>query len=479
MSDQVRQQALAARAAARVLAATSAAVRNQALEAIAAALEANRERILAANAEDLKAGEQDGLASPLLKRLDLSGNKFASTVEMVRGVCAQPDPLGQTQSATELDDRLRLYRVTVPIGVIGVIFESRPDALVQIASLCLKSGNAALLKGGHEATVTNQTLAEIMCQAAQGILPEGWMVLLPGREEVRALLGEEDLIDLIIPRGSNEFVQYIMHNTKIPVMGHADGICHVYVDANADLDKAVQIVVDAKTQYVAVCNAAETLLVHNKIAEEFLPLVVKIVVDAKNVELRGDERTLNVISQPSSEPDDEATAVSVSGTRVALEPPTAGPLSAAPTEAPQPNANGQIKPATKADWSTEYLDLVLAVKVVDNIDEAIEHINAYGSHHTDAIITEDREAAHTFLREVDSSSVIHNASTRFADGFKYGLGAEVGISTNRLHSRGPVGLEGLVIYKYILQGDGHIVDTYDGQQQRPLTHRPLDQHWPA
>ncbi len=437
MSDQVREQALAARAASRVLTATSEEERNQALEAIAAALETNRERILAANAEDLKAGEQDGLASPLLKRLDLSGRKFANTVAMVRDVCTQPDPLGQTQSATELDDQLHLYRVTVPIGVIGVIFESRPDALVQIASLCLKSGNAALLKGGREATATNQTLAAVMCQATHGILPEGWMALLPGREEVRALLGEEDLIDLIIPRGSNEFVQYIMHNTKIPVMGHADGICHVYVDASADLDKAVQIAVDAKTQYVAVCNAAETLLVHSSIAAAFLQRAVPALL-ARNVELRGDERT-------------RALA----------------------------NANGQVKPATESDWSTEYLDLMLAVKVVDSMAEAIKHINAYGSHHTDAIATEDPEAAHTFLREVDSASVIHNASTRFADGFKYGLGAEVGISTNRLHSRGPVGLEGLVIYKYILQGDGHIVDTYDGQQQRPFTHRPLDQHWHA
>ena len=436
MSDQVRQQALAARAASRTLAATSAEVRNQALEAIAAALEANRTRILAANAEDLKAAEQDGLASPLLKRLDLS-HKFASTVAMVRGVCAQPDPLGQTQRATELDDRLHLYRVTVPIGVIGVIFESRPDALVQIASLCLKSGNAALLKGGREATATNRTLAEVMCQATHGILPAGWMALLSGREEVRALLGEEELIDLIIPRGSNEFVQYIMHNTKIPVMGHADGICHVYVDASADLDKAVQIAVDAKTQYVAVCNAAETLLVHSRIAAAFLQRAVPALL-ARNVELRGDART-------------RALA----------------------------NANGQVKPAAEADWSTEYLDLLLAVKVVDSTAEAIEHINAYGSHHTDAIVAEDPAAARTFLREVDSASVIHNASTRFADGFKYGLGAEVGISTNRLHSRGPVGLEGLVIYKYILQGDGHIVDMYDGQQQRPFIHRPLNQHWQA
>ena len=440
MSDQVRQQALAARAASRVLAATSAEVRNQALEAIATALEANRERILAANAEDLKAGEQDGLASPLLKRLDLSGSKFASIVEMARSVAAQPDPLDQTQKATELQAQLYLYRVTVPIGVIGVVFESRPDALVQIAALCLKSGNAVLLKGGREATVTNQTLAEVMSQATNDILPEGWMVLLEGREEVRALLDQEGLVDLIIPRGSNEFVQYIMNNTKIPVMGHADGVCHVYVDESADIDKAVPIAIDSKTGYVAACNAAETLLVHAAIAEQFIARAVEQLT-AKGVLIRGDARTV-------------ALAESI----------------------------GAVTPATQIDWSTEYLDYILSIKIVDSADEAIAHINEYGSHHTDTIIAEDPAAVRAFLRGVDSASVMHNASTRFADGFRYGLGAEVGISTSRLHSRGPVGLEGLVIYKYILEGDGHIVDSYDGYDGSaplPFTHRPLDQHWQA
>lgn len=440
MSAQVRQQALAARAASRVLAATSEAVRNQALEAIAAALEANREPILAANAADLAAGERDGLAAPLLKRLDLSGPKFASTVEMVRSVAAQPDPLGQTQSATELDDRLHLFRVTVPIGVIGVIFESRPDALVQIASLCLKSGNAALLKGGREAVQTNQILAEVMCAATAGVegLPSAWMLLLKDREEVRGLLEQEGLVDLIIPRGGNEFVQYIMHNTKIPVLGHADGVCHVYVDASANLDKALQIAVDSKTQYVAACNAAETLLVHADIAEPFLGRAVEQLTKRGVVLIRGDARAMELAPHV-----------------------------------------GAVAPASQTDWSTEYLDYILSIRVVDSLAEAIDHINEYGSHHTDAIVAEDAAVARTFLREVDSSSVIHNASTRFADGFKYGLGAEVGISTNRLHSRGPVGLEGLVIYKYILQGDGHIVDMYDGPQQRPFTHRPLDEHWQA
>ena len=443
MSRQVRQLAQRARGASRSLAVASGEVRKQALETIAQALEANQERILAANAQDMEAGkaliEQGELDLPLLKRLDLSGRKFAGMVEMVRSVAAQPDPLGQTQSALELDEALNLYRVTVPIGVIGVIFESRPDALVQIATLCLMSGNAALLKGGREAARSNQVLAEVMLVAAAAIehVPEGWLALLEGREEVRALLDQEGEVDLIIPRGSNDFVQYIMHNTKIPVMGHADGICHVYVDAATDIDKAVKIAVDSKTQYVSVCNAAETLLVHENVAEEFLQQAVPALVQ-RDVELRGDERA-----------------------RAAAK------------------VNGQIKPATEEDWKAEYLDLVLSIRVVDGIDQAIEHINTYGSHHTDAIVTEDRVAAGVFLRGVDSASVVHNASTRFADGFKYGLGAEVGISTNRLHSRGPVGLEGLVIYKYILEGDGHVVDTYDGEEQRPFTHRRLDQGWQA
>ena len=443
MSDQVRRLAQTAREASRVLAVSSGAVRQRALTTIAQALEANEQQILAANAQDMQAGralvEQGELDLPLLKRLDLGGRKFAGMVAMVRSVCAQPDPLGQTQSALELDERLELYRVTVPIGVIGVIFESRPDALVQIASLCLMSGNAALLKGGREATATNQALAQVMLEATAAIegIPAGWMALLEGREEVRALLDQEGEVDLIIPRGGNDFVQYIMHNTKIPVMGHADGICHVYVDAAADIDKAVKIAIDSKTQYVSVCNAAETLLVHSDIAEAFLQQAVPALV-AKKVELRGDERTRALAK-----------------------------------------ANGQIKPVVEEDWSAEYLDLVLAVKIVDSVEEAIEHINTYGSHHTDAIVTEDRAVSGVFLRGVDSASVVHNASTRFADGFKYGLGAEVGISTNRLHSRGPVGLEGLVIYKYILEGDGHVVDTYDGEQQRPFTHRRLDQRWQA
>ena len=316
-----------------------------------------------------------------------------------------------------------------------MVFESRPDALVQIATLCLKSGNAALLKGGSEALQTNRALAEVMLEATRGLpgIPEGWMHLLEAREEVRAILDLHHLVDLIIPRGSNELVQHIMANTKIPVMGHADGICHVVVDAAADLEMAHRICLDAKTQYPSVCNAAETFLVHREIARAFLPEMVRLLV-AAGVEVRGDEATRQL-----------------SGEGVAL--------------------------ATEADWGTEYLDLVVSVKVVEDLKEAIDHINRYSSHHTDAIVTEDRQAASQFLQAVDSASVLHNASTRFADGFRYGLGAEVGISTNRIHSRGPVGLEGLVIYKYVVEGKGQVVGEYLGKNARTFTHRRLKKEW--
>lgn len=441
MSDLIRQRAQGARQASQILATSTEATRNAALDAIAAALETRRDEILAANQKDLEAAEamvEEGeLDAPLLKRLNLGGAKFAATVEMVHSVRAQLDPLGQTQSAIELDSGLDLYRVSAPIGVIGVIFESRPDALVQIACICLKSGNAVLLKGGREAAASNRILAQIIDAATAAIdgIPPGWLTLLETREDVGAILDLDQDIDLIIPRGGNEFVQYIMTHTNIPVMGHADGICHVYIDAAADLDKAVRIAVDSKTQYVSVCNAAETLLVHQDIAAAFLDRALPALKKEK-VELRGDGRTRSLAGN-----------------------------------------NGRVIAATQEDWSTEYLDYILSIKVVDNLEEAIAHINTYSSHHTDAIVSEDANAAQQFLRSVDSASVLHNASTRFADGFRYGLGAEVGISTNRLHSRGPVGLEGLTIYKYILQGDGHTVDDFEGDTPKPYTHRPLDKAW--
>ena len=439
LSDDVGSRARSGREAARQLATSSVEDRNAALDRIASALETGREQILQANARDLEQGRelvaQGGLTQPLLQRLDLSGSKFEATVEMVRSVRAQTDPLGRTQSATEIDTELELYRVSVPIGVLGVIFESRPDALVQIASLCLKSGNAVLLKGGREAAATNQVLAQIIAEAAAGSgIPDGWITLLETREDVRAMLAEEESIDLIIPRGSNEFVRYIMDNTKIPVMGHADGLCHVYVDADADLTKAVRVAVDSKIQGVTTCCATETLLVHAGVADSFFAQAIS-PLESHNVVLRGDERTREAAAQL-----------------------------------------GAVAPATEQDWSTEYLDYVLSIKVVDSVDEAVNHINYYGSHHTDAIVTENADTAAAFLRSVDSACVFHNASTRFADGFRFGLGAEVGISTGRLHARGPVGLEGLTIYKYLLRGGGQIVDDYEGGNPKPYTHGPIGEN---
>jgi glutamate-5-semialdehyde dehydrogenase len=370
-------------------------------------------------------------------RLDLRKGKFETALDMVRSVATQPDPLWQTQRATELDDGLELFRVTVPIGVIGVIFESRPDALVQIAALCLKSGNAVLLKGGSEAAHSNRILADVIVRATEAVegIPAGWLTLLETRGDVTEILGMEDAIDLIIPRGSKDFAAYVMANTKIPVTGHTDGVCHVYVDAAADFDKALRVAIDSKIQDVSTCCAEETLLVHADMAEGFLQRAIKDLGEAK-VLIRGDDRVRAL-----------------------------------------PGVNGQVEAATEEDWSAEYLDYVLSVKIVDSLEEAIDHINRFGSAHTDTIVTQDKAAATRFLQGVDSASVFVNASTRFADGYRYGLGAEIGISTGRLHSRGPVGLEGLTTYKYLLEGSGQIVDDYSGSDARPYTHKLLDRQW--
>ena len=430
----IAEQAAGARRAARILATQSHDQRSAAMEAMAQALEAQQDAVLRANCEDVQNAKRavDGgeLDAPLLKRLDLAG-KYDDVVSMIRSVARQADPLGKTECATELADQLDLFRVSVPIGVIGVIFESRPDALVQIAALCLKSGNAVLLKGGREAIESNRALATVMHDAAVAAgAPEGWLVLLETREDVSAILGLDRDIDLIIPRGSNEFVRYIMENTNIAVMGHADGICHVFVETEADADKSVRICVDAKTQYVSVCNAAETILIDRAALAEIGPKLLRALDDA-GVEIRGDVEI-------------QALAGGIA-----------------------------ITPAVEDDWRAEYLDYVVAIRVVAGMAEAVDHINEYGSHHTDAIVTENAAQAAAFIAAVDSSSVVHNASTRFADGFRYGLGAEVGISTNRLHSRGPVGLEGLCSYKYVLLGDGHTVDDFESGV-RSFTHRPLD-----
>ena len=440
MSDEIRARAEGARAAALQLSNASEGERNAALEAIARGLEANAGAILEANRRDLEAADvllaEGRLTDALVGRLKVDQGKLhKEMVPGVRSVKAQQDPIGRTLAATEMDEDLKLYRVSVPIGVVGIVFESRPDALVQIATLCLKSGNAALLKGGSEAFHTNRALANVLIASTRGLpgIPDGWMHLMEAREEVQAILDLHHLIDLIIPRGGNALVQHIMRNTRIPVMGHADGNCHVFVHATADIQKAKRICLDAKIQYPSACNAVETLLVDRDIAGEFLPEMVGIF-QRNGVDVRGDELTRTL-------------------------------------------AGGALDPATEKDWGTEYLDMVISVKVVNGVHEAVDHINRYGSHHTDAIVAEDSGAASRFLREVDSASTLHNASTRFADGFRYGLGAEVGISTNRLHSRGPVGLEGLVIYKYIIEGNGQIAGDYLGEDARAFTHRPLAETW--
>lgn len=424
----ITARAEAAKTASLRLAAAKTETKNAALTAIAKALDQRRADILAANEQDLATAEKADLAAPLLKRLKFDEAKLADVCAGIHSLIGLDDPVGRTLSAIELDTGLELYKVSCPIGVIGVVFESRPDALVQISTLCLKSGDAVLLKGGSEAAQTNRILAEIIAEATETAgLPAGWIQLLETRQDVAEMLALDEYIDLIIPRGSNEFVRYIMNNTNVPVLGHADGICHVYVDAEAEMDMAVDITVDSKCQYVAVCNAAETLLVDVNIAGEFLP-EVKIALKARNVRLLGCEQTRAIID---------------------------------------------VEPASEADWSMEYLDYTLSIKVVDGLDAAIDHINRYGSGHTDAIVTSDRDKAEKFMAQVDSADVLWNCSTRFSDGYRYGLGAEVGISTNKIHARGPVGLEGLIIYKWKLYGKGQLVADYAGSDAKKFTHKKL------
>ena len=423
-----------ANAAALELAKLTADERNAGLHAIADAIDDSHEAILAANEDDVAEAEQlleDGeYSQALVDRLKLSPSKLDSITEMVRSVADQQDPLGKTLAARRLDEGLELYKQSVPIGVLGTVFESRPDALVQIAALSLKSGNAVILKGGSEAASSNRVLYEIIREATAD-LPEGWAQLIEAREDVNTLLGMDGSVDLLMPRGSSAFVSYIQDNTSIPVLGHTEGICHVFVDSDADLSMAGDIAFDAKVQYPAVCNAVETLLIHEDVADQFLPAIVGRYEDA-GVELRGDERTREIV---------------------------------------------EMAAATADDWSSEYGDLVLSVKIVDSLDSAIDHVNTYGSKHTDSIVTDDPERASIFMRSIDSASVFHNASTRFSDGYRFGLGAEVGISTGKTHARGPVGLEGLTTYKYHLEGSGQQVGTYAGSDPKPFLHEEFDGEW--
>ncbi len=426
----VSEIAAKAKAAALQLAHLSTEVKNRALEAMAQALESHCDAILEANRKDLEYANRENIPGPLIARLALNEGKVRGMAQGIRSVVQLPDPVGRQELGMEMDKDLQLYQVTCPIGVIGAIFESRPDAVPQISSLCLKSGNAVILKGGREAQNSSKTIVSLLTEAIGTVsgVPVDALQMIETRSEVAEMLQEEKNINLIVPRGSNAFVKYIQDNTKIPVLGHSEGICHSYIDDQADTDKAVRVVLDAKLQYPAACNAMETLLVHENIAKKILPVLVAKFRE-NQVDLVGCERVCQLV------PD--------------------------------------IAKADAADWDTEYNDLKLSIKIVADLKEAIDFINTHGSGHTDAILTENRERAETFLDEVDSASVLWNASTRFADGFRYGLGAEIGISTNKTHARGPVGLEGLIIYKYKLLGNGQTVADYSGENAREFTHRPL------
>ena len=420
----VREEARLMKLQSPELAASSIEKRNKALDAIAKALVANKDKIFEANGMDLEAADKNGVSSAVQKRLKFNEDKLKDVIAGIEQLISLSDPLGKNLLHRELDAGLELYRVSCPIGVIGVIFEARPDALVQISCLCLKSGNCAILKGGKETANTNRVLFNIIHDTAVSSgLPEKCLVQVELHNEIDELLSCDKDVDLLIPRGSNAFVQYIMNNTKIPVMGHADGVCHTYVDADADIEKAIPILIDAKTQYTAACNATETVLVNRKLATEFLPKLAKAFSEC-NVKLHGTEEVQALLK---NEVEDAADSDFI---------------------------------MEENDFHREYLDMVVSLKLVDSAEEAVNHINRFGSHHTDAIITENKEAAEYFMQMVDSAGVYQNCSTRFADGFRYGFGAEVGISTSKLHARGPVGLDGLVTYKYKLFGSGQIVNDY-------------------
>ena len=385
--------------------------RQQALAAMAAALERHCEQIAAANAADLEQAAADGLAPALVSRLKLDQGKLAGAIEGVRQVAALQDPLGSRQLHRELNEGLVLERITVPLGVLGVIFEARPDAVIQIASLAIRSGNGAILKGGSEANRTNRAVMEALKEGlADSVVSADALALLTTRQESLALLRLDGLVDLIIPRGSNELVRFIQDNTRIPVLGHADGVCHLLIDAEADCAQALRIAIDSKTQHPAACNAIETLLVHEAIAARFLADAVPAFA-AMGVALRGDEASC---------------------------------------------ALGVPHPATEADWSTEYLDLILSIRVVTDLEEAIDHISEFGSGHTESIVTDDPASADTFVAAIQSSTVVVNASTRFADGGELGLGAEIGISTSKLHAYGPMGARELTTRKFVVVGEGQV-----------------------
>ena len=420
-----------AKKAALEMAALGADVRNSALAAMAAALEANRAAVLEANAEDVKEAEGN-VPDEILARLKVTDSKISDMVASLKGVAELPDPIGETMSATELDEGLVLYQIRCPIGMIGVIFESRPDVVPQIMALCLKSGNSIAFKGGSEARRSNRALFDILRDAAVSAgVPGKAFVLMETREDIAEILKLDEYIDLLIPRGSYGFVRYIQENTRIPVLGHSAGVCHVYVDSEADMQKALRVALDSKIQYPAVCNAAEKLLVHSKAAAYFLPRMADLFA-ANGVEMRVDGRCKAHL------------------------------------------LGFDVKDASEDDWFAEYDSRIIAIRMVDSAEEAMDFINTHGSHHTDCIVTENEETQRKFVRGVDSADVFINASTRFADGFRFGKGAEVGVSTGKIHARGPMGMEGLTIYKYVLVGKGQTVTEYSGPDAKKYTHRHLD-----
>lgn len=440
--NHIREAARQMKHCAPELAAAPVEKRNAALVKIARALELHRQEIFAANREDMADAVRKSVTPAVQKRLRYDEGKLQDSIAGLQQLAGLPDPVGRRLLKRQLDEGLELYRISVPIGVIGVIFEARPDAMVQVASLCIKSGNCAILKGGSETAETNRVLFNLIREAVlEAGLPAGCLFQAEGHSEIDELLACDEEVDLLIPRGSNRFVRYIMEHTRIPVMGHSSGICHIYADKAAEEEQAIPIILDAKTQYPAACNAAETLLVHREIAEDFLPKAADALA-AAGVRLRGTREAAELLGRH------QAAA--------------GGPCGfIAPEDVMEEDA-----------FDTEYGDLILSVKLVSGVEEAVEHINRYGSHHTDAILTADDAAAEYFLQRVDSAGVYRNCSTRFADGFRYGFGAEVGISTGKLHARGPVGLEGLVTYQYRLYGHGQIVADY-ASGKKSFRHRDL------
>ncbi|HEX5285084.1 MAG TPA: glutamate-5-semialdehyde dehydrogenase [Bryocella sp.] len=428
-SASVREIAEAARRASRSLASLDEAKRNRLLEAMASALERSTSELFAANDEDTRRaaarGADDALPPSTLARLTLTEQKLREIAEQIRSVAALPDPLNRKLDTIELDQGLDLEKISVPLGVLAVIFEARPDAVTQIASLAIKSGNAVILKPGREVEHTAKAIVRVLRNAlTPESIPQDAISLVLGRDEVNELLAMHGLVDMVIPRGSKSLVEYVQANTRIPVLGHSEGICHIYVDRAADQQTALRIIEDAKLDYPAACNAVETVLVHRDIASDFLPRLLQHLQN-KNVAVHGDQDVRALSSNVRS----------------------------------------------VDNWHCEYGVPELAIGVVDSLDAAIDHIHAHGSAHTESILTEDPTAAEKFLREVDAAGVFHNASTRFADGFRYGFGAEVGISTSKLHARGPVGLDGLTTYKYVLRGHGQIAGDYRGANARSFTHR--------